>query len=99
MTKLDALRPIDTPYLRNLCDNLNGQRRDCSSHSRNQLLERVANKLTVDEVKTVIESFDRGESPMSLLINVTPPSARDIRKSVEDYFGARGLYEVKIGPQ
>lgn len=97
MTKHESLSELDTDYLKKLCSQLNHSRRDYSTLSREEVLQRAASKLTVDEVDIVTQRFAREDPPAKVAELLTPPSAREIRTAVEDYFGDQGLYEVKIG--
>lgn len=96
-TKSDVLLELDSEYLRDLAHHLNSSARDYSYISNERLLERVSEKLTVEQVDAVFESYNKGHSPVKAADKVSPPEVSDIQQSLENTFGCAGLKEVKIG--
>lgn len=96
-TKEDELKELEADFLRSFAHHINGSRRDYSAVSNEALLERVSNKLTVDQVDTVLTAYKEGMTPSKSADLVTPDDVSDIRHALEDSFGCMALTEVKIG--
>lgn len=96
-TKRESLTGIEESYLRRLSNHLNSKKRDYSALTKDDLLDRVSSKLTVNETEELISSIDQGLPPHLAAEKVTPATAREIRLAVEDFFGHNGVYEVKVG--
>jgi hypothetical protein len=96
-TKSDVLSELDPEYLRDLAHHLNSSARDYSYISNERLVERVSEKLTVEQVDAVFESYNKGHSPVKAADKVSPPEVSDFQQSLESMFECAGLNEVKIG--
>lgn len=101
-SKRDQLSQVQTQFLRGLASNLNGDYfgsyRDYSTHSREELLDLVSGKLTVEEVETVYSDYLLCHSSSHIADKLKPDSTNSILRAVDNHFETQeSLYEVKVG--
>lgn len=101
LTKKESLERLDGEFLRELALNLNGDYfgsyREYSGYSKEKMEELISNKLTVDEVETVVSGYLLCHDVADIANSITPDGTQDIKKAVEEHFGKDGIHEVKIG--
>lgn len=101
-SKRDSLSRLDTPFLRELATNLNGDYfgsyRDYSTHSRGDLLDLISDKLTVEEVRDVYSGYILCHTASDVANEIKPDSTNSILRAIDDELGSKdSVYEVKVG--
>jgi len=99
-TKRDALDRTDTAFLRSLASELNGEYfgsyREYSDYGRDEILDLVVNKLTVEEVNIVLSRYLLCHSPRDIAEAIKPDETSKIKEAVKEQFGDDCIFEVKI---
>lgn len=97
MQKIEKLSVMNTDFLRDLATGLLLSFRDYSSHSREDVVKLLANKLTLEEIETVTELFFLCIPPKEVAKKIKREDMFDIRKVVDNFFGGKNfLHEVTI---
>lgn len=99
-TKRDALDRTDATFLRSLASELNGEYfgsyREYSDYDRDEILDLMVNKLTVEEVNVVVSRYLLCHSPSDIATEIKPDETRKIKEAVVEHLGDECVFEAKV---
>lgn len=100
-TKRGSLSIAHTEFLREFAQGLNGKSSTSTKSyrgmGRENLLDVLSNKLTVDEVESTVKYYNICLPGEDVASKLNPASIADIRSALERYFQNEGIGEVKMG--